>query len=207
MRRFLRRTFDALALGGNLVAIFIRNTPASASDNTIQPAGDFVPLTIKGVAGQTANLTEWQNSAGVVLSNVSASGQVTAPSGAFTSQLSAGIAAFSGVIGGDSAGSGNALQMKSATVTPPSNADYTLTANEMSCMLLTVVAGSWLAGHNIIVPNAAGSFWHFSNSSGFAMVVKTAAGTGITIANGRAAFIRSNGSNCRRMTPDIDPTV
>lgn len=122
-------------------------------------------------------------------------------------QLTAGGASFSGVISGDPSGSGTALQMKSATVTPGSDADYTLTAAEMSCMLLTIVAGSWTSGHNVIVPTAAGGFWHFSNSTGFGMVVKTAAGTGITIANGRAAWLRSNGANVRRMTVDVDPTV
>lgn len=122
-------------------------------------------------------------------------------------QLTAGVSRFSGVVGGDDTGAGTAFQIKSATVTPPSDADYTLTAAEMSCMLLTVVAGSWTSGHNIIVPTAAGGTWEFSNSSGFTMTVKTAAGTGIAIANGRAAQIRSNGVNCRRRTADVDPTV
>jgi len=112
-----------------------------------------------------------------------------------------------GVFGGNPTGAGTALQKKSATVTPASDADHTLTAVEMSCPLLTVVAGSWTTGRSIIVPAAAGGEWHFSNSTGFAMLVKTAAGSGITIANARAATLRSNGTNVRRETPDVDPTI
>lgn len=118
--------------------------------------------------------------------------------------LLANNASFVSVVGG---ASGNAFQWASATATPGTDADYTLTSTEMSKVIVTVVAGSWTSGHNVIVPNAAGGVWHFSNSTGFSMTVKTAAGTGIAIANGRAAWIRSNGTNCRRMTADIDPTV
>lgn len=126
--------------------------------------------------------------------------------GASMSLLASNIA-LAGIVGGSASGSGQAITMKSATVTPGADADYTLTAAEISCMLLTVVAGSWTTGRNVIVPNTSGSFWHFSNSTGFALVVKTAGGTGITIANGRAAWIRSNGTNCRRMSADIDPST
>lgn len=118
--------------------------------------------------------------------------------------LSANNASFTGVVGGNT---GSAFQWASATATPGADADYTLLTTEMAKVIITVVAGSWTSGHNVIVPNGAGSVWHFSNSTGFSMTVKTAAGTGIAIANGRAAWIRSNGTNCRRMTADIDPTV
>jgi hypothetical protein len=42
------------------------------------------PVTIKGAASQTGNLTEWQNSAGTVLTSVNSFGDVTAP-GMFSS--------------------------------------------------------------------------------------------------------------------------
>ena len=42
-------------------------------------SGSYSPLTVKGAASQTANLQEWQNSAGTVLANVSSSGQFLTP--------------------------------------------------------------------------------------------------------------------------------
>jgi hypothetical protein len=38
-----------------------------------------VPLTVKGAASQTANLQQWQNSAGTVIANVNSTGEIRAP--------------------------------------------------------------------------------------------------------------------------------
>jgi hypothetical protein len=49
--------------------------PTSSTRNIIQPTGAaFVPLAVRAFASQTANLQEWQNSAGTVLSRVAADG-------------------------------------------------------------------------------------------------------------------------------------
>lgn len=50
--------------------------PATSARNTIQPTADVVPLTLKGKAGQTANLFEIQDSAAAVLAKVDAAGKV-----------------------------------------------------------------------------------------------------------------------------------
>jgi hypothetical protein len=54
--------------------------PATSARNVIQPTAiDVVPLTSRGMAGQTANLGEWQNSAAAVLARISSIGWVGAP--------------------------------------------------------------------------------------------------------------------------------
>jgi len=57
-------------------------TPATSGRNTIQPSSASVtPLVIKGVAGQTATLQEWQNSAGLVLTKIGADGALQVGTG------------------------------------------------------------------------------------------------------------------------------
>lgn len=46
-------------------------------------AAATIPLCVKGAASQSGNLTEWQNSSGTILSRVSSSGSVVAPSASF----------------------------------------------------------------------------------------------------------------------------
>jgi hypothetical protein len=55
------------------------------SGNTVKVLGGaaYVPLTIQGAASQTANLQEWQNSAGTVLAKIDALGNLTAISKSF----------------------------------------------------------------------------------------------------------------------------
>jgi hypothetical protein len=43
---------------------------------TIAPTGNIVPLAIRGISGQTANLQEWKNSAGTLLSAITSSGDL-----------------------------------------------------------------------------------------------------------------------------------
>jgi len=49
------------------MAIFVKTAPSASTDNVIQPTGPtIIPLIIRGAVGQTANLTEWQDSNSVV---------------------------------------------------------------------------------------------------------------------------------------------
>ena len=58
-------------VGANAVII----NPAASARNVIQPTDPAViPFTIRGAASQTANLQEWQNSAGTAMGSMSASG-------------------------------------------------------------------------------------------------------------------------------------
>jgi hypothetical protein len=51
--------------------------PTTSADNVIQPTGAAViPFTVKGAAAQSANLQEWQDSAGAVLTSVDSAGRV-----------------------------------------------------------------------------------------------------------------------------------
>lgn len=55
---------------------FTFNTAANVINGALAA---YTPLTIKGAASQTANLQEWQDSAGTMLANVSSSGQFLTP--------------------------------------------------------------------------------------------------------------------------------
>ena len=48
----------------------------NGSTVAILGSASYIPLTVKGAASQTANLQEWQNSAGTVLASINASGQL-----------------------------------------------------------------------------------------------------------------------------------
>jgi len=62
-------------LFANAPTTAVLTNPISGLSQTVQPAAlSDVPLTLKGFAGQTANLQRWQNSAGTTLANVSAAG-------------------------------------------------------------------------------------------------------------------------------------
>lgn len=55
---------------------YIEQVSLTASPNVISPqASSTIPLAIAGVSGQSANLQEWRNSSGTVLSSVNSSGK------------------------------------------------------------------------------------------------------------------------------------
>jgi hypothetical protein len=56
---------------------YVYELPGSSTRNVVQPSGDFIALTVKGNASQTANLIEGQLSAGTVRFAVSSTGKVT----------------------------------------------------------------------------------------------------------------------------------
>ena len=67
-----------------------------------------------------------------------------------------------------------------------------------------VVTGSPGTNVNVIVPVAYREYVFFSNlSGGFTITVKTSAGTGVTIANGKRAIVEADGTNVVRITADI----
>jgi len=77
--------------------------------------------------------------------------------------------------------------------------DWTLSAAELlkPCHKPTNAGGAV----NAIVADTIRPFW-FINATGAALTVKTAAGNGITIANGTAALVMSDGVNVIRLTED-----
>jgi hypothetical protein len=66
---------EGLANMSTAAATAVLLAPASSVRNVIQPTGDYVPISIKGSASQTANLTSWQTSAGVSLAYVDSLGR------------------------------------------------------------------------------------------------------------------------------------
>ena len=61
------------AYNNSLSSVIIN--PSSLTSNIIQPTSAiYVPLTIKAASGQTANLQEWENSSGTILSRIDSSG-------------------------------------------------------------------------------------------------------------------------------------
>lgn len=78
-------------------------------------------------------------------------------------------------------------------------ADWTLSAGEllMPCHKPTNASGAV----NAIVADTVRPYL-FINSTGQALTVKTAAGTGITIANAKAAWVMSDGTNVIRLSTD-----
>lgn len=72
--------FVAVAAAAAVVAgaaALVTLAPAASARNVVQPTGAaVVALVVKGFAGQTANVQEWQNSAGAVLGRVNAAGEL-----------------------------------------------------------------------------------------------------------------------------------
>lgn len=79
-------------------------------------------------------------------------------------------------------------------------ADYTLStangASDEARSAILNVAGTPGAARNIIVPAASKLYVVFNNTTGgFAQTVKTSAGTGVSVPNGAAAYLRCDGTN------------
>ena len=70
------------------------------------------------------------------------------------------------------------------TITPPTDANVTLTATQASRDRLVLVDGSWAIGRDIIVPDESRR-WYVDNIAGtYDAAVRTAAGAGVTVAAG-----------------------
>ncbi len=76
--------------------IYTSSTQGSVSFMIADGNAAYVPLVIKGVASQTANLQEWQNSSGTVLAKVDAYGYVTS----YGAVLPSGNGSFESAYGG-----------------------------------------------------------------------------------------------------------
>lgn len=77
--------------------------------------------------------------------------------------------------------------------------DWTLSSTEQQGMYCQASNASGAV--NAIVPVTM-KVYYFQNSTGQTLTVKTAAGTGVAIANAKGAFVFCNGTNVIRMTAD-----
>ena len=85
----------------------------------------FIPLVVRGAASQSANLQEWQNSAGTVLSRISSSGQIVTTQSMVSSgdvvSTGGAVKAFNGLVtlGGVNSGGFTQMTKQTAATTNP----------------------------------------------------------------------------------------
>ncbi|WP_300338255.1 hypothetical protein [Accumulibacter sp.] len=80
-------------------------------------------------------------------------------------------------------------------LTAPANAD------KARCSYLTTT-GVLTGNRNVIVPNSWQAVMFCNNSGAFTTTFKTAAGTGVVVAQGKRAVLVADGTNVVRVTPD-----
>jgi hypothetical protein len=83
------------------------------------------------------------------------------------------------------------------SVTPGSDADYTLTftngaTDESRNMMVNLTTGAWTTARSVIIPGVS-KLYIFKNSSTYAATVKVA-GTGVTVASGTVAVLWCDGT-------------
>lgn len=82
------------------------------------------------------------------------------------------------------------------------DANQTLTYQQAMCESMELT-GALTALRDVIVPAVPRSYIVYANvTGGFGVRVKTAAGTGITVADGKRAILECDGANVVRVTPD-----
>ncbi len=89
--------------------------------------------------------------------------------------------------------------MTSVSVT---TADVTLNDAQSRCSYLTTT-GALTANRNVIVPNNWQGTVFCNNSGSFTTTFKTAAGSGVMIAQGKRAILLADGTNVVRITSDV----
>ena len=83
------------------------------------------------------------------------------------------------------------------------DANQTLTYQQAMCESMELT-GSLSALRDVIVPTVVRDYRVFANTSGgFGVRVKTSAGSGITIADGKRAIVECDGTNVVRITADV----
>lgn len=83
------------------------------------------------------------------------------------------------------------------------NANVTLTYEQAMCESLEFT-GALTALRDMIVPTIPRAYTIFANvTGGFGVRVKTAAGAGITVADGKRAIVECDGTNVVRVTADV----
>lgn len=93
------------------------------------------------------------------------------------------------------------FRLKPATITQSSTADTTLSASQAECPVLEV-NGTPGGAFNVIGPNVSGARYEITNTTPSPLTIKKSGGTGVTIAAGKSAIVRHNGTDYIRITPD-----
>lgn len=87
--------------------------------------------------------------------------------------------------------------------TYPSDANYTLTADEADVDVIKIAAGTITAARNLVVPIAFPHEWVVINATAYAITVIGSTGTGVPIAAGKTATVMADGTNVVRITADV----
>lgn len=82
------------------------------------------------------------------------------------------------------------------------SADVTLSETQARCSY-TPITGALTGNRNVIVPNYWTSAVFCNNTGAYTTTVKTAAGTGIVVAQGKRAILLADGTNVVRVTADV----
>lgn len=105
-------------------------------------------------------------------------------------------------------GNASAYAFSRAEVSYSADANQTLSLSEYECPIIDVVSGFTLtATRDLIFPLKDGAWYTVTNEATGAqsIVCKASSGTGVTIATGKSAMIRCDGTNYRRVTADVTP--
>ena len=89
----------------------------------------------------------------------------------------------------------------SKTSVSVTTADVTLTAAQARCRYLTT-SGALTADRSVIVPNDWEGIVYCNNTGAYTTTIKTAAGTGIVVAQTKRAILLADGTNVVRVTAD-----
>lgn len=85
------------------------------------------------------------------------------------------------------------------------DADQTLIASQYQCSVINCT-GTNTAQRKLVLPLVPGAVWHIVNvATGFGLQCIGLSGTGIIIATGKCATVRSDGTNILRKT--LDSTI
>jgi hypothetical protein len=84
------------------------------------------------------------------------------------------------------------------------DADYTATIQVYGSKIMEFT-GTLSAGRNVVIPDTTVRQWTVFNNTtgGFAITVKTSAGTGVAIAATKRAIVYCDGTNIVRVTADV----
>lgn len=81
----------------------------------------------------------------------------------------------------------------SATITPATDADVTLTYTQYSKQYLPLATGAWTTAHDVIVP-AEPRWYLVYNGSSYTATVKVSGGPGVTVEAGKSQLLICNGT-------------
>ena len=155
-------------------------------------AASNIGIIIKGEASQTANLQEWQNSAGTVLAKVDASGVVTATNGFITSasyKLANGIISLGytntytttiGVVAGTPTNETTLIVKKKVSTETGNLQEW---QNSAGTKLAAVTKDAWLELGSSTAPAANSGVGGYLYVESGALKFRGSSGTVTTIAN------------------------